>query len=731
MKKITIKRRRRITKHGKGTTNPSKSSRRINPRKHKTRRQSAGGLVFGWESFIDAEKNITSEGGKGIDVKVKLENGKPTWWLIGGNDKTFRELGNGAKDRRYVDFIDALKLFIPLWELNFTNPGRDNDSSKGIKLSHDQFCRLFIVGPLDYPELRKRFRERRYTCVGASGAPASGVAGRAQSQQQQTFGAAPRTALRVAPSSAAVRVAPPPPFTVFSDTSFITPLMPPQPPGPSTKVTQLTDMGFNEADAKKALESAGGIIENAVAILSSAAAGPFTGQQRARGGVVSHGFSSVHATIDDFLNAQNGTFPPQLGGGSCPTYDQALSEIKQGQKKTHWIWYIIPSSPGTSDTSKFFGIDKNAIVTPEQYLSDPTLSARYVQMLTAIGVKLQGFMTKSHNYHDVKQFLVNLMGSTIDYEKLKNSLTIFSNALKTQGKVTPEIALLEKHLGVQLYTPPPGPPPPTVPTVVQFNPPPGPSTSTSQPLTLTPQSPSPFIPPCDEYINFERQISDTVEQPDKILKKMYNITVNDDTSLGISFKWAEASQKCNDFYATSFLDYATNIKKQNYEDLVMKSLTMVDTAINQSNIKTKKVADDGWCFYSAVLTAAQRNPNDVRKFAQAITYCVTHIFTNTENVMKQQLSTLVNGIQSRITVAQLVKLISIPNLTAKQNPCVYPELDQCIGQAAAYILDKNIIVYDENGDVVGKYSGTDSTAPNDQIVLVNTNRNHFDIITSH
>jgi hypothetical protein len=154
-------------------------------------------LVFGWESFIDAEKNITSKGGKGIDVKVKLENGKPMWWLIGGNDKTFRELGNGAKDGRYVDFIDALKIYIPLSELNFTNPGRENDSSKGIKLSHDQFCRLFINGPLDYyPVLTDRFKQRRYECSSES------VAVRAQ-RVAPPMSAAPR----VAPTQ---RYAPPP-----------------------------------------------------------------------------------------------------------------------------------------------------------------------------------------------------------------------------------------------------------------------------------------------------------------------------------------------------------------------------------------------------------------------------------------------------------------------------------------------------------------------------------------
>jgi hypothetical protein len=222
-----------------------------------------------------------------------------------------------------------------------------------------------------------------------------------------------------------------------------------------------------------------------------------------------------------------------------------------------------------------------------------------------------------------------------------------------------------------------------------------------------------------------------MEQPDKILQKKYTISVNDDISLGIALKWAEASQKCNAFYAESFLDYAAaNIEKQNYESLLFKSLEMTVNP-KQLPFKTQEIKDDGWCFYRAVLTAAQRNPDDVRKFAQAITYCVTHIFTNTEDVMKQPLNTRVNGIPSQITAAQLVKLISIPNLTEKNHPCVYPELDQCIGQAAAHILQKNIFIYDERGSVIGKYCGTDSTDPKNQIYLVNTNGNHFDIITAH
>jgi len=381
-------------------------------------------------------------------------------------------------------------------------------------------------------------------------------------------------------------------------------------------------------------------------------------------------------------------------------------------------------------------------------------------MLNAIGDKLLENMDKNlqHYVHDypnkVKQFLVNLMGSEIDYDKLQNSLAIFNHLLHDRRLVTDEIALLYRSIFSEAPIASAAPsasaafgPPAHVPllseeiiqrlmiygrftreavmvALKQTN------NNLAAAIDVLNAAANPFAtPPCDGYINFERQISDTAEQPDKILKKMYGIDVTDATSLDIALNWADASHQCNSFYAASFREYVTNNEKQSYEDLVNESLAMDVVATKITIIQKREVPNDGWCFYRAVLTAAQRNP-DVRKFAQAITYCVTKIFTNTEDAMKQSLNTRVNGIQSRITVAQLVKLISIPNLTEKNHPCVYPELDQCIGQAAAYILQKNIFIYDQLGNLVGKYRGTASTKLDDQIVLVNTGGNHFDIITS-
>jgi hypothetical protein len=171
--------------------------------------------------------------------------------------------------------------------------------------------------------------------------------------------------------------------------------------------------------------------------------------------------NNTKATIADFINAQNGRFPSQLGGSECLTYTKALGEIRKDKKDGDWIWYIIPSSFGTSDIARFFNLP-NANVTLAEYLDDVTLGTRYVEMLTAIGTKLQEFMTgKPLNDDDVKTFLVELMGGhqyyTVDYAKLKDSLSMFYSYLETKGKLNDKIRLLAQHFKIP-------PSPPSVPT---------------------------------------------------------------------------------------------------------------------------------------------------------------------------------------------------------------------------------------------------------------------------
>ncbi|RDC54558.1 DUF1810 family protein [Pedobacter chinensis] len=55
------------------------------------------------------------------------------------------------------------------------------------------------------------------------------------------------------------------------------------------------------------------------------------------------------------------------------SYNHALSEIRQGKKTSHWMWYIFPQIKGLgkSDTAKYYAI--NSKNEAEQYLNHPRL----------------------------------------------------------------------------------------------------------------------------------------------------------------------------------------------------------------------------------------------------------------------------------------------------------------------------------------------------------------------
>lgn len=62
------------------------------------------------------------------------------------------------------------------------------------------------------------------------------------------------------------------------------------------------------------------------------------------------------------------------------TYEQALSEIKSGEKRGHWIWYIFPQLKGLgrSQNSEYYGIEnyEEAVL----YLQNEILAERLKDM---------------------------------------------------------------------------------------------------------------------------------------------------------------------------------------------------------------------------------------------------------------------------------------------------------------------------------------------------------------
>lgn len=100
-------------------------------------------------------------------------------------------------------------------------------------------------------------------------------------------------------------------------------------------------------------------------------------------------------------------------------YENALSEIRSGRKRSHWMWYIFPQIQGLgfSETSRFYAI-KN-IEEAEEYLQHPVLGKRLIEISNAL------LDLDTDDAHSV-------FGSPDDL-KLKSSMTLFASLPETDA----------------------------------------------------------------------------------------------------------------------------------------------------------------------------------------------------------------------------------------------------------------------------------------------------------
>jgi len=97
-----------------------------------------------------------------------------------------------------------------------------------------------------------------------------------------------------------------------------------------------------------------------------------------------------------------------------PIYTTALAELRNGQKRTHWMWYIFPQIEGLgfSVTSKYYAL-KN-LDEARRYLAHPILGERLRECCNAL-LRVQG------------RTAYQIFGSPDDL-KLKSCMTLFSEA---------------------------------------------------------------------------------------------------------------------------------------------------------------------------------------------------------------------------------------------------------------------------------------------------------------
>lgn len=95
-------------------------------------------------------------------------------------------------------------------------------------------------------------------------------------------------------------------------------------------------------------------------------------------------------------------------------YDTALSELRQGHKRTHWIWFVLPQlkALGKSHLAHFYGISGRA--EARAYLLHPLLGQRLLECVRAV------------NQH-TGQPADAILGA-VDALKLRSCLTLFEAA---------------------------------------------------------------------------------------------------------------------------------------------------------------------------------------------------------------------------------------------------------------------------------------------------------------
>jgi uncharacterized protein (DUF1810 family) len=97
-----------------------------------------------------------------------------------------------------------------------------------------------------------------------------------------------------------------------------------------------------------------------------------------------------------------------------PVFEQVLSELRQGHKRTHWMWFIFPQIKGLghSEPARKFAISSRE--EAEAYLNHPVLGPRLKECTQLVTL--------------VEGRSINQIFGSPDDMKFRSSMTLFSNA---------------------------------------------------------------------------------------------------------------------------------------------------------------------------------------------------------------------------------------------------------------------------------------------------------------
>ena len=97
-------------------------------------------------------------------------------------------------------------------------------------------------------------------------------------------------------------------------------------------------------------------------------------------------------------------------------FEQALAELRAGQKRSHWMWFIFPQhrNLGRSGTAKYYGL--SGLEEARAYAAHPVLGRRLRECAAAV---LEHLGDKS----------AEAILGPVDAMKLRSSMKIFAEAM--------------------------------------------------------------------------------------------------------------------------------------------------------------------------------------------------------------------------------------------------------------------------------------------------------------
>lgn len=101
----------------------------------------------------------------------------------------------------------------------------------------------------------------------------------------------------------------------------------------------------------------------------------------------------------------------QRGGG---TYGQALAELRNGRKVSHWMWFVFPQIAGLGRSSMAQAYAIADLAEAQAYLAHPVLGPRLVECARVVA---------DHSDRTAEQIF-----GGIDAIKLRSSMTLFAQA---------------------------------------------------------------------------------------------------------------------------------------------------------------------------------------------------------------------------------------------------------------------------------------------------------------